>query len=202
MLRAKRCVLPASATLTSADLQWNGGYGADSDPSRGGHCTGAIRSFEPFRGGYRTLDLRHQLPPAVVAAGGGRAISSDRLSIPPVEIGGASHRGAPALPPPKNSMGPDAFGDAGPCFAHCETSGMLQIILRRNLRLAFALAAAGHVVRDFRAPFRSGMLSGDGALTLVAPRVIPLCPAESWLPRLSACLPIGRRLRRLRIACS
>ena len=43
------------------------------------------------------------------------------------------------------------------------------MILRRKLRLAFALPAAGYVVGDFGAPFRSGMWSGDGALTLVTP---------------------------------
>jgi hypothetical protein len=116
MLRAKRCVLPASATLTSADLQWNGGYGADSDPSRGGHCTGAIRSFEPFRGGCLALDLRHQLPPAVVATGRGRAISSDRLSIPPVEIGGGFASRRPSFAASQKQHGPRRLWRCGALF--------------------------------------------------------------------------------------
>jgi hypothetical protein len=44
--------------------------------------------------------------------------------------------------PPKNSVGPDALGVPGPCFAARETSENLQMISRRRKRLAFAPAAS------------------------------------------------------------
>jgi hypothetical protein len=56
---------------------------------------------------------------------------------------GFASRRRSSLAASQNSVGPDAFGDAGPCFAHRETSGMLQMISQRWIRLAFALAAAG-----------------------------------------------------------
>ena len=83
---------------------------------------------------------------------------------------------------PKIAWAPAPFGGTGPCFAARETSGMLQIIMRRTLRLAFALTAARDVVRDFGAPFRSGMWSGDGALTLVAPGSLPLARRSHGYP--------------------
>ncbi|SRR5260370_12549233 len=108
----------------------------------------------------------------------------------------------PALPQdprsPQNSVGPDALGVTGPCFAVRETSGMLQMISQRRKRLAFAPAASDvcssdvssalplwHMERRLRFdPSRAGVTL-DG-------------PAESWLPRLSAApYPPARRLRRL-----
>ena len=48
-----------------------------------------------------------------------------------------------ALPcPQKNSVGPDALGVPGPCFAARETSENLQMISQRRKRLAFAPAAS------------------------------------------------------------
>jgi hypothetical protein len=43
--------------------------------------------------------------------------------------------------PPKDSVGPDALGVPGPCFAARETSENLQMIFQRRKRLAFAPAA-------------------------------------------------------------
>jgi hypothetical protein len=100
--------------------------------------------------------------------------------------------------PPKNSVGPDALGVPGPCFAARETSENLQMISQRRKRLAFAPAAS-----DVRF---SDCVKRTSALALERrPRcdpshagVMPYCRAESWLPRLSATpYPSARRLRRL-----
>jgi hypothetical protein len=72
-----------------------------------------------------------------------------------------------ALRRPQNSVGPDALGVLGPCFAARETSENLQMISQRRKRLAFAPAAS-----DVRFSVWSSALplwhwSGDGAATPV-----------------------------------
>jgi hypothetical protein len=86
----------------------------------------------------------------------------------------------------KTEMGPDALGVAGPCFAARETSGMLQMTSRRRKRLAFA-SAAKHVwsaILQSALPLRH--VERRQRFDPGHARVIPLGPAESWLPRLSA----------------
>jgi hypothetical protein len=83
--------------------------------------------------------------------------------------------------PPKNSVGPDALGVPGPCFAARETSENLQMISQRRKRLAFAPAASEFVSALCQAPFRPGI----GAATALRPShagVMPYGPAESWQP--------------------
>ena len=62
-----------------------------------------------------------------------------------------------------------ALAETGPCFAVSETSGMLQMISRLGNRLAFAIRRRRCSLTMFRTLFRSGMSSGDGVSTLVAP---------------------------------
>jgi hypothetical protein len=62
-----------------------------------------------------------------------------------------------------------ALAETGPCFAVSETSGMLQMIPRLTNHLAFAVRRRRCSSTMFRTPFRSGMSSGDGVSTLVAP---------------------------------
>jgi hypothetical protein len=62
-----------------------------------------------------------------------------------------------------------AVAETGPCFAVSETSGMLQMMSRLRNRLAFAARRRRCWSTMFRTPFRSGMSSGDGVSTLVAP---------------------------------
>ena len=103
---------------------------------------------------------------------------------------------------PENSVGPDALGVAGPCFAARETSGMLQMISRRRNAWPSRPPPSMFGQRFYRAPFRSGMSSGDSALTLVTPGSFLLVRRSHGYPVFLPRLQIGRRLRRLRIACS
>jgi hypothetical protein len=71
------------------------------------------------------------------------------------------------LVPPKNSVGPDALGVPGPCFAARETSENLQMISQRRKRLAFAPAASDVRFSDcVKRLFRSGI----GAATALRPQ--------------------------------
>jgi hypothetical protein len=100
--------------------------------------------------------------------------------------------------PPKNSVGPDALGVPGPCFAARETSENLQMISQRRKRLAFAPAASD--VRFSDCVKRPSALALERRLRCDPSHagVMPYGPAESWLPRLSATpYPPARRLRRL-----
>ena len=99
---------------------------------------------------------------------------------------------------PRNSVGPDALGVPGPCFAARETSENLQMISQRRKRLAVAPAASDVRFSDcVKRLFRSGI----GAATALRPQSRwghALWPGGSWLPRLSATpYPSARRLRRL-----
>ena len=68
---------------------------------------------------------------------------------------------------PKKSVGPDALGVPGPCFAARETSENLQMISQRRKRLAFAPAASDVRFSDcVKAPVRSGI----GAATAQRPQ--------------------------------
>jgi hypothetical protein len=88
--------------------------------------------------------------------------------------------------PPKNSVGPDALGVAGPCFVARETSENLQMISQRRKRLAFAPAASdarfGDCVKRPSALALERRLRYDPSHA----EVMPYGRAESWLPRLSA----------------
>jgi len=100
--------------------------------------------------------------------------------------------------PPKNSVGPDALGVPGPCFAARETSENLQMISQRRKRLAFAPAASDVRFSDcVKRLFRSGI----GAATALRPQ-------SRWghalwsggvmaTPTFCHALPTARRLRRL-----
>ena len=100
--------------------------------------------------------------------------------------------------PPKNSVGPDALGVPGPCFAARETSEKLQMISQRRKRLAFAPAASDVRFSDcVKRLFRSGI----GAATALRPQ-------SRWghalwsggvmaTPTFCHALPTARRLRRL-----
>jgi hypothetical protein len=69
--------------------------------------------------------------------------------------------------PPKDSVGPDALGVPGPCFAARETSENLQMIFQRRKRLAFAPAASDVRISDcVKRLFRSGI----GAATALRPQ--------------------------------
>ena len=99
---------------------------------------------------------------------------------------------------PKNSVGPDALGVPGPCFAARETSENLQMITQRRKRLAFAPAASDVRFSDcVKRLFRSGI----GAATALRPQ-------SRWghalwsggvmaTPTFCHALPTARRLRRL-----
>ena len=100
--------------------------------------------------------------------------------------------------PPKNSVGPDALGVPGPCFAARETSENLQMISQRRKRLAFAPAASDVRFSDcVKRLFRSGI----GAATALRPQ-------SRWghalwsggvmaTPTFCHALATARRLRRL-----
>src|SRR5580704_8806397 len=100
--------------------------------------------------------------------------------------------------PPKNTVGPDALGAPGHCFAARETSENLQMISQRRKRLAFAPAASDVRFSDcVKRLFRSGI----GAATALRPQ-------SRWghalwsggvmaTPTFCHALPTARRLRRL-----
>ena len=68
---------------------------------------------------------------------------------------------------PRNSVGPDALGVPGPCFAARETSENLQMISQRRKRLAVAPAASDVRFSDcVKRLFRSGI----GAATALRPQ--------------------------------
>ena len=70
--------------------------------------------------------------------------------------------------PPKDSVGPDALGVPGPCFAARETSENLQMIFQRRKRLAFAPAASDvRYQRLCQTPLPLWHWSGDCAATPV-----------------------------------
>jgi hypothetical protein len=99
---------------------------------------------------------------------------------------------------PKTSVGPDALGVSGPCFATRETSENLQMISQRRKRLAFAPAASDVSFSD--CVKRPSALALERRLRCDPSHagVMPYGRAESWLPRLSATpYPPARRLRRL-----
>jgi hypothetical protein len=100
--------------------------------------------------------------------------------------------------PPKKSVGPDALGVPGPCFAARETSENLQMISQRRKHLAFAPAASDVRFSDcVKRLFRSGI----GAAT--APRPQSRWGHALWFggvmatPTFCRALPTARRLRRL-----
>ena len=100
--------------------------------------------------------------------------------------------------PKKTSVGPDALGVAGPCFAARETSENLQMISQRRKRLAFAPAASDVRFGDYFK--RTSALALERRLRCDPSHtgVMLYGPADSWLPRLSATpYSPARRLRRL-----
>jgi hypothetical protein len=101
--------------------------------------------------------------------------------------------------PATNSVGPDALGVSGPCFAARETSGMLQMISWRKNAWPSRPPPSMFGQRFKRAPFRSGISSGDDAWTLVTPGSFPLVRRSHGYPVFLPRLEIGRRLRRLRM---
>jgi hypothetical protein len=102
-----------------------------------------------------------------------------------------------ARPSLKNSVGPDALGVPGPCFAARETSENLQMISQRRKRLSFAPAASD--VRLSDCVKRPSALALERRLRWT-PVTLGSCPMvrrshgyPDFLPR----LPAARRLRRL-----
>jgi hypothetical protein len=95
--------------------------------------------------------------------------------------------------PATNSVGPDALGVPGPCFAARETSGMLQMISWRKNAWPSRPPPSMFGQRFKRAPFRSGISSGDDASTLVTPGSFPLVRRSHGYPVFLPRLEIGRR---------